>query len=818
MKIKKLTCFAFCFAAMGLAAFAKDKCLIITGQNNHNWASTTPVLKTLAELAGDFDVVVNESPENMAADTLKGVKVIVSNWNALGPKKWSEEAFEAYEDFVNQGGGVVSVHACTTYPNAPESYKKIGIGTWTGKTFHGPYSSFQVKIQSSEHPVMKGVGDFVTRDELWSNVEFTGDYEVLASAIASGRFYVDRILGKDAKQNSVPQPSVVATTIGKGKCVTIFLGHDVIAMGKPEFMDIFANALLWTSGGEVEGGLINESNLDKVTLEISKQIENGNMSLVNALDNFALNSDAKVRSKVVDSLLKNVVSNSDAAPYFKRRAWYLIANIAGKQDIAKISKYLGNKDCAELARAAVKRVNFALQTQRPAVIEFKVADSAALKKMLANYGKLSDDEKIKALAQFYFAAFKPALPKAREEVKNPNREIALNALRVLSKLATTDDYPFFATLLKETSDQGCKRAILESAMCIENANFDVLKALKAASPADVELYANIALVKDAKTAINAILSGEMPSYETLNLMLPYADESNIASILSLFGKSNQGDSALNRALVNYMRQGGQNFELVKSVFDSLNSAAKAKVLQALAVCANPQMFDFVLNLANSSDKASSEAATSAIMNWRSSEPIMKIAAMEKVGGASSVEVLYSILNKNRNTVLKPGEIVTLSKIFSVQKDPKYADLTKRLGEVCASAKPRGNKNLAKGAKAESVYKYGPDGNGGLPPAAIDCDSRTYWDEVDGKGLYGLRITLPKKEKISQMRILRYNEVWSPDGFEVFVDGKSVKKVGYAVYENNRFNLDLNAEGSVLEIKIDNVPGCKSPAMRELELY
>ena len=69
MKIKKLTCFAFCFAAMGLAAFAKDKCLIITGQNNHNWASTTPVLKTLAELAGDFDVIVNESPENMTADT-----------------------------------------------------------------------------------------------------------------------------------------------------------------------------------------------------------------------------------------------------------------------------------------------------------------------------------------------------------------------------------------------------------------------------------------------------------------------------------------------------------------------------------------------------------------------------------------------------------------------------------------------------------------------------------------------------------------------------------------------------------------------------
>ena len=82
MGIKKLLCLATCLAAMGLAAFAKDKCLIITGQNNHDWRSTTPVLKTLAELACDFEVVVSESPENMNADTLKDVKLIVSNWNA----------------------------------------------------------------------------------------------------------------------------------------------------------------------------------------------------------------------------------------------------------------------------------------------------------------------------------------------------------------------------------------------------------------------------------------------------------------------------------------------------------------------------------------------------------------------------------------------------------------------------------------------------------------------------------------------------------------------------------------------------------------
>ena len=826
MNLRKIICFACAFALVGFAAFAKDKCLIITGQNNHDWRSTTPVLKTLAELAGDFEVVVSESPENMNADTLKDVKLIVSNWNAyvypnqngVTKKEWSQEAFKAYEDFVNRGGGVVSIHAGTTYPNAPESYKKIGIGTWTGKTFHGPYSSFEVKINKPEHPVMKGVGDFVTRDELWSNVEFTGEYEVLASAIACGRLYVDRILGKDAKQNSVPQPSVVAAQIGKGRSLTIFLGHDVLAMGKPEFMDIFANALLWTSGGEVKGGIVHSNNIEKVAAEISRQLENGNMGLMTALDKFAVNSDAKTRSKVIDALLKNVVSNPEAAAYFKRRAWYLIADIAGKSDISKISKFTSNRDCAELAKAAVERANFAPQNKKPAEIKFEMADASKLKSLLANYDRLSDDEKIKALTQFYFAGFKPALSKAKADAASSNRSLALNAVRALSKLASPDDYPFFAQLLRKAKDHGVKRAVLEAALSVENSGFDSLKALGGASKEDLELYASVALVQNSAVAVKQLLASPELSYDTLNLLFPYVDKSNIKDVLSLFGKSAQLDSSLTRALVNFMRQGDMNFELVKSVFPALGASAKDKVFEAISICASPAMFDFVMSLTSSSDKAMAAAATSAMMNWRSSEPIMRIAKLDKVGNMSAVEVIYSILNKNRNAVLKPDEILALSELFSAQKDPKYAELTKRLGEVYTSSKPKGSRNLAKGAKAESVYKYGPDGSGGLPPAAIDGNSGTYWDEVDGKGLYGLRIILPKKEKISQMRILRYNEVWSPDGFEIFVDGKSVKKVGYAIYQNNRFNVDFDAEGSVVEIKIDNVPEGRSPAIRELELY
>lgn len=807
--------------ATALSVFAKDKCMILSGQNNHDWASTAPVLKTLVEIAGDFDVVVNNSPESLTSDLLKDVKLIVSNWNALGAKKWSQEAFKAYDDFVNNGGGVVSVHAGTTYPNAPESYNKIGIGTWSGKTFHSRYEAFEVKVKDHTHPVMKGIKDFMTRDELWSNVEFTGDYKVLANSVAIGSPYIERILGKDSKELKVLQASVVAAEIKKGKCVTIFLGHDVMAMGNLGFMDIFANAVLWSSGKDVKGGLINKYNLDKVASAISAQVENGNMSFMRCLENFAFDSDDKIKSQIVSVLLEKVISNKDTAAYFKRRAWNLIADILTKSDISKISKFNNDKENSEFAKAAIEKFNFTppLPAKK---IEFKKFANSDIQNLLKKYDTLSDDEKVVALTQFYYADFKPALSKAKQDANSESKDVALNALRTLSKLATPSDYGFYIDLLKTTKDIGRKRTITESLMSVRNDGFDAIKTLSNSSDEDFPIYTNIALVQNSNEtlniAISRILNSNIDAKETLNILMPYADKNNIANILSLYGKSPSTDSALSQSLVNFLRKSASNFDLVKSVFEKLNDVQKQKVLQALSVCATKDMFDFVFELANSKDAKNSEMALNALSSWRSVENIMTIADVEKIGDKKSIEILYSILTLNKNAVLNPNDLIKLSKIFNESRDTKYANLAKRLGEVVQSAKAKGSKNLAKGATAESIYKYGPDGQGGLPSAAIDGDKRTYWDEVDGKGLYGLKITLPKKEKISQIRILRYNEVWSPDGFEIFVDGKSVKKVGFAVYENHKFNLNIDANGSVIELKFDNVPTGKSPAIRELEIY
>ena len=51
-------------AVMAAAADSKLKVLIVDGQNNHKWATTSPILKDILEKSGRFEVAVSTSPDN----------------------------------------------------------------------------------------------------------------------------------------------------------------------------------------------------------------------------------------------------------------------------------------------------------------------------------------------------------------------------------------------------------------------------------------------------------------------------------------------------------------------------------------------------------------------------------------------------------------------------------------------------------------------------------------------------------------------------------------------------------------------------------
>ena len=57
--------------------------LVLSGQNNHDWKSTTPKLVSILKLRGQFDVSVTEDPSALAARSLRPFDVLLSNWNAF---------------------------------------------------------------------------------------------------------------------------------------------------------------------------------------------------------------------------------------------------------------------------------------------------------------------------------------------------------------------------------------------------------------------------------------------------------------------------------------------------------------------------------------------------------------------------------------------------------------------------------------------------------------------------------------------------------------------------------------------------------------
>ena len=112
------------------------KALIVDGQNNHDWKRTTPVLKSLLEETGMFEVDVATSPaKGRPMDTFKPsfskYDVIVSNYTG---DDWPKQTQDTLVEYMENGGGLVIYHAAdNAFPKWQEWNEMIAIGGWGGR-------------------------------------------------------------------------------------------------------------------------------------------------------------------------------------------------------------------------------------------------------------------------------------------------------------------------------------------------------------------------------------------------------------------------------------------------------------------------------------------------------------------------------------------------------------------------------------------------------------------------------------------------------------------------------------------------------------
>jgi type 1 glutamine amidotransferase len=258
------------FAGSKSASFP-IKVLIVDGQNNHDWKSTTPVLKRIFEDSGYFVVDVATSPsqgEDMSVfnPPFDLYTVVLLNYNG---DMWSENTRNAFLKYVRNGGGVVTVHAAdNSFPDWVEYNTINGLGGWGGRnekwgpyiryrngTFikdyspgiggsHGERHTFKVVIRNFDHPITANIPHewMHAKDELYDRLRGPAEnLTVLATAYSA----------PETRGTGENEPILMTINYGKGRIFHTILGHDAEAMSCVGFITTLLRGTEWAATGKV---------------------------------------------------------------------------------------------------------------------------------------------------------------------------------------------------------------------------------------------------------------------------------------------------------------------------------------------------------------------------------------------------------------------------------------------------------------------------------------------------------------------------------------------------------------------------------------
>ncbi len=271
LAVLALTGAALMMGNLAASAAPPIRVLVVDGQNNHDWKSTTPVIKRILEDSGVFTVQVTTSaPEKGDMSGFRpdfaAFDVILMNYNG---DAWPAETQRALEKFMRDGGGMVVVHAAdNAFPEWTEFNKMIALGGWgnrdekwgpyirwrEGKIVrdmtpgrggsHGRQHEYTVITREPDHPIMKGLPAqwLHASDELYDRLRGPAEnLTVLATA------YSDTSTGGTGEH----EPMLMTIKYGKGRVFHTAMGHDASSISCVGFITTFLRGMEWAATGKV---------------------------------------------------------------------------------------------------------------------------------------------------------------------------------------------------------------------------------------------------------------------------------------------------------------------------------------------------------------------------------------------------------------------------------------------------------------------------------------------------------------------------------------------------------------------------------------
>lgn len=158
---------------------------------------------------------------------------------------WEGKAFywitpaqgKAVRDFVNRGGAALFYHNATFISPHNQDFRDV-LGAVTQG--HPPIRPFRVKVINHDHPITRGVHDFVVTDEQhFVTYQKDPKYLLLQSVNEAGLTH---------KTLGTTSPAGWAYPYGKGRVCYLAPGHMLSDLWNPEYEKLQQNAVRWLLG------------------------------------------------------------------------------------------------------------------------------------------------------------------------------------------------------------------------------------------------------------------------------------------------------------------------------------------------------------------------------------------------------------------------------------------------------------------------------------------------------------------------------------------------------------------------------------------
>ncbi|MBK5293535.1 MAG: ThuA domain-containing protein [Acidobacteriia bacterium] len=151
------------------------------------------------------------------------------------PQNWIKpEQGKAVRRFVEQGGAALFLHNVTHVGLTDPDFRHVLGAAYAG---HPPIRTFKVKVTNPDHPITKGVRDFVITDEQHYMVYDKDRKNIFLETVNEE--------GLDYNKQGATAPGGWANDYGKGRICYLSPGHLISVLVNPEFIKLQQNAVRW---------------------------------------------------------------------------------------------------------------------------------------------------------------------------------------------------------------------------------------------------------------------------------------------------------------------------------------------------------------------------------------------------------------------------------------------------------------------------------------------------------------------------------------------------------------------------------------------